>query len=354
MKKTVFLMVVQAFVLTIGVGTAQAQQLGIDDAIRRVATELSTSIESGAAVAVLSMQADSARMSDYLIRETINALIELQVGRGFTTVDRARFDQLLGGLHVNMAGPVGDVTIRTAGNLLDVRYVITGTFGPLAGFFRFRAQVIEVQTAAIRKITHADILNDSLVAYLMGGTLAAPPPAASAQPIGRTANLVVSQNAGWIASVDAANATVRNNSNARFNIGREVIDRQERDVLTMNVNLASGNGWRQGLFSSDNDEIVQLLRSSEGIRFRVLGDGQTWVIRFPTNSVMDYGYHEVSFRTRANTVTEISIPFSRLRQPSWARRVRFSRNEITEIHIMRFSTTGSAISTIRVFDFDFI
>jgi len=352
MKKTIFLTVVLTFVLTIGVGTAHTQQVGIDAAIRRVATELSTSIESGASVAVLSMQADSPRMSDYLIRETINALMELQGGRGFTTINRARFDQLMGGLHLNMTGSISDATIRTAGSLLGVRYIVTGTFGPLAGFFRFRAQVIDVETAAIRNITHADIQNDSLVAYLMGGTIQAGAP--SAVPTGSTSNLVISENAGWGASVYAANITLRNNTSARFNIGREVIDRQERDVLTMEVDLARGNGWRQGVFSLNSDEMVQLLRSSEGIRFRVLGDGRTWIIRIPTSNVRDYGYFEASFRTRQNTVTEVNIPFSQLRQPSWARRVGFGRNNITGLHIARLSTTESGPSIIRVFDFEFI
>ena len=180
MKKTMLLMATLTLVL--GVGTAHTQQIGIDAAIRNTAEGLSASIGSGAGVAVLSMQAGSVRMSDYLIDETIGALTWLQGGRGFTTMNRAQFDQRMGGLHLNMAGPVDSATIQAVGGLLGVRYVVTGTFEPLAGFFRFRAQLIEVESAAVRGMHTADVLNDNLVAYLMGGAAVAATPAPVTAP----------------------------------------------------------------------------------------------------------------------------------------------------------------------------
>lgn len=163
--------------LAVGVKTAHAQQVNIDIAIRSTAERLSASIGRGATVTVLTMQTDSPRMSDYLINETINALTVLQGGQGFTTVNRAEFDLRMGGLHVNMI--INDATIRAAGGILDARYVIIGTFEPLAGFFRFRTQIIQVATAAVRDIHTVDVQNDGLVAYLMGGTV----PASTARPV---------------------------------------------------------------------------------------------------------------------------------------------------------------------------
>jgi len=153
----------------IGVKTAYADQVNIDVAIGRVAEGLAVNIQRGARVAVLAMQSDFERMSDYLIDETITALTMLQGGRGFTTINRAQFEQLMGGLQIDTTGIVGDATIQAAGRVLNVRYIITGTFEPLAGFFRFRAQLIDVQTLAVRGIHTANIQNDSLVAYLTGG-----------------------------------------------------------------------------------------------------------------------------------------------------------------------------------------
>ena len=187
MKKSMFLMAGLTFIMTVGIGTAHAQQVGIDAAVRRVAEEISVNVGSGANVAILSMQTGSVRMSDYLIDETIGALTWLRVGRGFTTMSRAQFDQGMGGLHINMAGLVDNTMVQTAGRVLGVRYIITGTFEPLADFFRLRVQLIEAETAVIRSIHTVDVQNDSLVAYLMGeARLAAAPVPAEGLPVRAT------------------------------------------------------------------------------------------------------------------------------------------------------------------------
>jgi len=192
MKNPFCLIAMFTLILTIGTGTAHAQAVGIDLAIQRVAEGISANIESGGSVAVLSMQSSSARMSDYLIGEMIVALMGLQSGRGFTTVNRAQFDQLMGGLHVNMAGPVSDATVQTAGRLLGVRYIVTGTFEPIATIFRLRAQVIEIETAAIRGIHTVSVANSGIARYLMdepvptvAATATAPPAPVHAMQVGQ-------------------------------------------------------------------------------------------------------------------------------------------------------------------------
>jgi len=165
MKKKLLLVGIFSCMMAFGIGTTHAQHVGIDAAIQSAVEGLSANIGSGAGVAVLSMQADSDRMSDYLIDEMITNLMGLQVGLGFTTMSRARFDQLMGGLQT---GLVDDAAIQAVGRVLGVRYIITGTFEPLADFFRFRVQLIETGTAAVRGIHTADVQSDSLLAYLMG------------------------------------------------------------------------------------------------------------------------------------------------------------------------------------------
>jgi len=164
MKKALFLAGALACAAAIG---AHAQQVGIDSAIWSAAAGLSAGIDSGANVAVVAMQASTMRMSDYLINEMIGALIGLQGADGFTTLGRAQFDLLMGGLSFDTAGWVDGTTAQAIGRLMDVQYVITGVFEPLAGFFRFRTQVIDVETASIRGMHTVDVQNDALVAYLL-------------------------------------------------------------------------------------------------------------------------------------------------------------------------------------------
>jgi len=152
---------------TLGLQAAHAQQIGLDSAIRASAENLSGNIRSGSSVAVLAMESSSDRMSDYLINETIVAMIGMQDGRSFTMVTRTQLDHLLGELDFNMSGYVSDETAQRIGHFIGAQYVVIGAFEPLAGFFRFRAQLIGVETAVIHAMHTADVQMDSLVAALL-------------------------------------------------------------------------------------------------------------------------------------------------------------------------------------------
>jgi len=113
------------------------------------------------------------------------------VGR-FTVVNRAQLDLLASELHFSMSGYVDEATAQSIGRFMGVESIVTGTFESLGGFFRFRVQVVEVETAAIRGIYTADVQNDAVIAYLRGipGAAHAPaplPPQATAFP-GQTFN----------------------------------------------------------------------------------------------------------------------------------------------------------------------
>ena len=200
MKKMLFATAALACMAAIGAERVHAQQVGIDSAIWSAAAGLSVNVDGRANVAVVAMQADSARMSDYLINEMINALIGLQGGAGFTTLGRAQFDLLMGGLRFDTAGWVDGTTAQAIGRLMDVQYVITGTFEPLAGFLRFRAQVIDVETAAIRGMHTVDVQNDDLVAYLMRPDARVAPAHAAAARAPTTGGFTVGQRWGtyWL------------------------------------------------------------------------------------------------------------------------------------------------------------
>jgi len=167
MKRALLMTGVLAYMLAIGTETAHAQQVSLDDAIQNAATELSAGIGAGTRIAVLAMQADPVRMSNYLIDEMIVAFV--RAGR-FTVVNRAQLDLLAGELHFNMSEWVDEMTAQSIGRFMGVQSIVTGTFEPIAGFFRFRVQVIEVETAAIRAVYTANVRNDYVISYLRGVT----------------------------------------------------------------------------------------------------------------------------------------------------------------------------------------
>ena len=149
------------------------------------------------------------------------------------------------------------------------------------------------------------------------------------------------------------------NSTANIVINKEVIDGEEKDVMTININLSE---WEWAGIMNHHQDIIRQLREGSGVRFKVLGNGKRWWISFaiPETSGTggDYG---LLITTRNRRVVEVDIPFSQLRQPNWytGSRTLFDKNSITGLHIERNwasdgvsgnSATGRAV--IKIFDLE--
>ena len=171
-----------------------------------------------------------------------------------------------------------------------------------------------------------------------------------------TTGSIVSSSAGWKASVDGGNTAVKNGTSANLTFGKETIQNAETDVMTLTVNLARGTEWRIGEFTLDGSTFIQRFKTANGIKFSVLGDGADgWRVMFPTRETLsDNCYHEAAFSTTNGRVTQVDIPYSKLAQPGWGKRITFKRNNIVSIKIQRHSTENnfSGSSTIKVFDFE--
>ena len=175
---------------------------------------------------------------------------------------------------------------------------------------------------------------------------------------------IVSSSAGWVTFVAGGNSDVTNNTHANIAFGRETIQNNEIDVMTLQVNLARGTEWRLGEFTLSNDTFLRQIKSANGIRFSVLGDGEGgWRVMFPMRETQsDNCFHEKSFTTTNGQVIQVDIPFSSLVQPSWGRRVTFNKRNILSIIIQRNATDSnysgspdsnySGSSTIKAFGFE--
>ena len=165
---------------------------------------------------------------------------------------------------------------------------------------------------------------------------------AAVQPLSATENPYIS-GAEWNAFSDSFSAS-------KVNTGMETINGQQRDVLTVEINLAAGTPrWAGG--SMDDSSKLSHLRNSSGVRFKVLGDGNSWGFLVYTGNVTDDAFHRYNFSTRNGEVVEIDIPFSRLRQADWGRRVSFIVNDAYGFGIQRddnYFRAGS--SAIKIYD----
>jgi hypothetical protein len=161
-------------------------------------------------------------------------------------------------------------------------------------------------------------------------------------------------DAKWTRWIGAENASVREDITVQFSIANEKIGGQEREVLTIETNLAKGSGWRVGNCTITNKTIVQTLQKGSGVRFKVLGDGKKWKLLLGTIEADKDGCHyEIPIVTKKEKVVEIDVPYSKLKQPAWGKKVPFIKSSIMYLVFQRSHDIGSTgPSTIKVFDLE--
>ena len=164
-----FLTAALAFMLAISAGAAHAQQISLDTAIRNAAGELSSGMGTGTSIAVLSMQADSESRSNFLIDEMITAFI-MRGGLRVVSRNEVQLALVREQLEFDMSGWVDDATAQSIGRFIGVQYIVLGVLEPFGNHFRFRAHVIEVETAVIPAVYTANnvrVFTESL--FRVGG-----------------------------------------------------------------------------------------------------------------------------------------------------------------------------------------
>jgi len=146
-------------------------------------------------------------------------------------------------------------------------------------------------------------------------------------------------------------------SKSNINIAKEIIDGKEREVLTINVNLASGNSQWAGAGTgagTENIKFIQKLKNADGVRFKALGDGKKWRVYFAASNVTDGAYHGLTISTKKGAVGNYDIPFNKLNQPDWSqRKVRFIKNNIKWMNIeSNREISNAGASSIKIFDLE--
>jgi TolB-like protein len=141
-------------------------------------------------------------------------------------------------------------------------------------------------------------------------------------------------------------------STVRLNTGIERIDGRDRDVLTIAINVARSVPTWAGARCEDAATINKM-KTGTGIRFKVLGDGKSWELMIATSDTLaDSAFHRATVATRNGRVVEIEIPYSKLRQPDWGKKVSFNKNNIRGLNMERNNNSGTGASTIKIFDFE--
>jgi len=254
-------------------------------------------------------------------------------------------------------GTTDQERIKRLGVGRNAKYVLSGSIQRLGNLNKFGVDILDILDGSFIDgyeesynaigdgVTLMASLSGKLTGTASAVTIQTTVTSIPSTPPAANTNSIISPNAGWQTNVDSS-------STASMNMGREYIDGRERDVLTLETNLARGDEKWVGIFTTGND-IAQKLRTASGVRFKVLGDGKTWSLAIPmTETKTDGNTHQINITTRNGRVVEIDIPFSRLKQPTWGKRVTFNKNSITGMSIERNNSHGAGASIIKIFDFE--
>ncbi|MCL2190413.1 MAG: hypothetical protein FWB79_00295 [Treponema sp.] len=173
MTKT--LLATAAITLALGAQTALAQhfyhpeyipRVSLETAIRNATGELSPGFRGGSTIAVVSVEAGTSMMADYLIDAMIIAFEDKDE---FTVMSRSQLNLLRQGTAFPAASELSITMARSLGILLGADVVVTGAFEPFMDFYRFRVRGVNVRggTAPVREYS-TYVANDNIIALLLG------------------------------------------------------------------------------------------------------------------------------------------------------------------------------------------
>jgi TolB-like protein len=372
MKKAVLCIILACFFPAIAF---PQNALTIDAALNNSTSYFSSRIPANTKVVVLNFSSKWPDLSDYIIEELMGYIVN--EGK-LTVVDRQNLETIRREMDFQLSGEVSDETAQSIGKKLGAQTIISGSITAIGNTYRLRVRAISVETAQIPGMQNVDVAQDSRIAALTGTAYTEPatvaatataPRTAAATSTANTPQTVSTANTPQTAStvtVTPANANFLElatagwkpnfdpKSTVSFTITTESIEGREREVLIVNQNLSRGNSNWAEVYTT-NETIVQKLTRGSRVRFKVLGDGKAWELRIQTKETSaDSAWYYAVITTRKDRVVEIDIPYSKLKQPNWGRKIAFNKNSIMGLNFARNNESqgGSGASAIKIFDLE--
>jgi len=165
MKKRVFAVVL--FFVTLSI-FGQSKELFLDEAIKNASLQIQDGLNKGSTIIVYQFQAHDPRISDYVLKELFDKLVNL---RKFVVLDRGdalkAVETELNFQYVKSEGMISDDSLASITKRLGAQAIVTGYLDETGNGYRFRIRVIGTETtAAIVSYTVSVNKNDRIIASL--------------------------------------------------------------------------------------------------------------------------------------------------------------------------------------------
>ena len=164
----------------------------LDANIRACGNDISTRITSGTSIAVINIESQEKRLSDYIINELINVIVN---NGSLRVVTRQRIDELQNELNFNMSGFVSDDTAQSIGRFVGAEVIVIGSITPIGNVYRLNIQIIRTETGEIIRAYGYDINYDDRIRGLINTSNA------SNTPIEIRGNEVINSNSHNFVSI---------------------------------------------------------------------------------------------------------------------------------------------------------
>jgi hypothetical protein len=135
--------------------------------LREASDYLNERIPEGRKIAIISVQSESAALSEYIIDELISNAVN---DNRYSVVDRQQLDAARAELHFNMSGEVSDQSAQTVGQFIGAQVIITGRVSRIGDLYRFNIRALEVESVQVQGSRNIDIAAGGRINALMAAS----------------------------------------------------------------------------------------------------------------------------------------------------------------------------------------
>ena len=171
-----------ALLFVIGLGTAVLEstvhaQENLERALEIQARYIVRSAPVNSVVAIVNIQSDSSRLSDYIITRILDQVTILATStnnrRNISFVDRNELDILRREINFQYSGEVSEETMIMIGRMIGARIVVTGSLADAGLHYSFNIRLLEVETSRSLGSNSINVLHDDQMnGFLPNSTVA--------------------------------------------------------------------------------------------------------------------------------------------------------------------------------------
>jgi TolB-like protein len=261
MKTKTFIALIAALTLLASCGTSP--KTGgtdeLDAKIREASDYLNTRIPEGKKIAIISVQSESAALSEYIIDELISNAVN---DNRYSVVDRQQLDAARSELNFNMSGEVSDQSAQAVGQFTGAQTIVTGRISKIGDSFRFSIRALEVESVQVQGSQNFTIAAGATINALIaqgGGGISTGGTATGARTASGTPGGTTQASAQTASPARPANGTyffypriqgTERGTNVDMYIDRIVVNGQYFTIYITGSPLgkgnspAGGNSWR--------------------------------------------------------------------------------------------------------------